>query len=359
MSWRLAVMFPGLVFLAACAVHPLPEDYTGVTTPQIVQQIRCETRDAAIQALVTWLEDLGRDHLSQAGVPLARTLAARYKNNPNEISGFSSALFKGDEFLEVRNVIDIFYSIGVAYNFDLTMTENNDFSAGSANLQGGPSNSLFKLGLGGSVTRKRNNERSFTVTDTFSNLLTKLNTTVREGGRRDCDGYLVEANYVYPIVGHIGMDRMVYDYLDLTLFGNLAGTKATPTAPPTMTDDLTFTTTLDASATPKITFTPTGTAFQLTDASLTGEVKRTDMHEVTVGLALPTSATAYLSSLRAFTFAPTNAVVVGNRERGRAGFRTSLVLGARVIGGGTPSETLAVYAVDQRKSQQFKLLPSP
>jgi hypothetical protein len=159
----------------------------------------------------------------------------------------------------------------------------------------------------------------------------------------------------YPIVGHIGMDRIVYDYLDLALFGSLAGTKANPTAPPTMTDDLTFTTTLDVSATPKITFTPTGTAFALTDASLTGELKRTDMHQVTVGLALPTSATAYLSSLRTFTFAPTNAVVVGESQRGR----TSLVLGARVIGGGTSSETLAVFAVDQRKSQQFKLLPPP
>jgi hypothetical protein len=359
MARRWTVVFPGMTLLAACAIHPLPEDVTGVTTPQIVQQIRCETRDAAIQALVSWLDDLGRDHPSQAGVPLARSLAARYKKNPNEISGFSSALFKGDDFQQVRNVIDIFYSIGVAYNFDLTMTENNDLSAGAANLQGGPSNSLFKLGLGGSVTRKRNNERSFTVTDTFSNLLTNLNTIVREDGHRDCDGYIVESNYVYPIVGHIGMDRMVYDYLDLTLFGSLAGTKAKPTAPPTMTDDLTFTTTLDASVTPKIIFTPTGTAFQLTDAALTGELKRTDMHEVTVGLALPTSATAYLSSLRAYTFAPTHAVVVERGDQGRGRVRASIVLGARVIGGGSPSETLAVYAVDQRKSQQFKLVPSP
>jgi hypothetical protein len=355
MSWRSAAIIPCTILAGACAVHPMLEDYTGVTSPQIVQQIRCETRAAAIQALTSWLADLGHDHPSQAGVPLARRLAERYKSNPNDVAGFSAALFKGAEFQEVRNVIDIFYSIGVAYNFDLTMTEENDLSAGAANFQSGPANSLFKLGIGGSATRKRNNERTFTVTDTFKNLLTRLNTTVREDGHRDCDGYVVEASYVYPIVGHIGMDKMVYDYLDLTLFGNLAGTKAQPTAPPTMTDDLTFTTTLDASATPKITFTPIGTVFQLTDASLTGEVKRTDMHEVTVGLALPTSATTYLSNLRAYTFAPSNAVVVGNNQHGSRG---SLVLGARVIGGGTSSETLAVWAVDQRKSQQFRLLPT-
>jgi hypothetical protein len=77
------------------------------------------------------------------------------------------------------------------------------------------------------VTRKRSNDRTFTVTDTFGNLLTQLNTVVREDGRRDCDGYIVAANFIYPIVGHIGMDKLVYDYLDLALFGNLAGPKAT------------------------------------------------------------------------------------------------------------------------------------
>ena len=29
-----------------CAIHPLPENVTGVRTPQIVQRNRCEARDA-------------------------------------------------------------------------------------------------------------------------------------------------------------------------------------------------------------------------------------------------------------------------------------------------------------------------
>ncbi len=41
---------------------------------------------------------------------------------------------------------------------------------------------------------------------------------------------------------------------DLTLFGSLAGPKASPTNPPTMADKLTFTTTIDVSVTPKIIF---------------------------------------------------------------------------------------------------------
>lgn len=361
MSVRFYAGVAALCLLAGCAIRPLPEDVTGVRTPDIVRQIRCETRQAAIEALLNWLEDLGRDHPSQAGVRQARDLAVKYRANPESISDFRSSLFKGAEFEQVRNVIEVFYSIGVAYNFDLTMTEDNDLSAGSANLQRTIPNSVFKLGLGAAVTRRRSNDRTFTITDTFSHLLTTLNAVVREGGRRDCDGYIVQANYIYPIVGRIGVDKLVYDFLDLTIFGALAGPKATPAGPPTMADKLTFTTTLDASATPKISFTPTGTALQLTDAALTAELKRTDMHEVTIGLALPTSASAYLGSLRSYIFSPgANVAIESAKARAsRGGTRSSVVLGARVIGGGTSAEALAVYAVDQLKSRQFQLVPAP
>ena len=112
---------------------------------------------------------------------------------------------------------------------------------------------------------------------------------------------------------------------------------------------------------PKIIFTPTGTAFQLTDAGLTAELMRTDVHEVTVGLALPTNATAYLSSLRSSIFTPGRAVVERRSVRPGRGKSTPeiIVLGNRVSGGGTPAEALAVYAVDQLKSKQFQLTPTP
>jgi hypothetical protein len=87
--------------------------------------------------------------------------------------------------------------------------------------------------------------------------------------------------------------------------------------PPTMADKLTFTTTLDVSATPKITFTPTGTLLQLTDATITAGAKRTDTHE-TMGLALPTQAMAYLNSLRASLYTPARAVIVEAQAGARA-----------------------------------------
>jgi hypothetical protein len=348
--------------VTGCSIHPLPEDVTGVRTIHIVQKIRCETRDAAIEALVKFLEDVGKDHPGQAGVPLARDLAQKYRANPNAIREFGPAFFKAPEYVNIRDFIEVFYQIGVAYNFELTMTEDNNLSAGSANFQRTAGNSLFKLGVGGSFARKRSNDRTFTITDTFSNLLTTVNTVVRDDGLRDCEGYGKEENHVYPIVGRIGMSKVVYDFLDLTVFENLSGPKDNTSKPPTMADKLTFTTTLDASVTPKIIFTPTGTAFQLTDAAVTAGFTRTDVHEVTVGLALATNATAYLSSLRSSIFTPGRAVVV-ERQSVRPGRRKSVletvVLGARVSGGGTPAEALAVYAVDQLKSKQFQLTPAP
>jgi len=84
------------------------------------------------------------------------------------------------------------------------------------------------------------------------------------------------------------------------------------------------------------------------------------MHEVTMGLALPTSADSYLSSLRSFIFTPARSVAIesGNTSPGRRTSTKSIVLGARVNGGGTPAEALAVYAVDQLKSRQFQLIPA-
>jgi hypothetical protein len=39
-----------LLGLGACAIHPVPEDVTGVRTTQIVHRIRCEAREAVGEA---------------------------------------------------------------------------------------------------------------------------------------------------------------------------------------------------------------------------------------------------------------------------------------------------------------------
>jgi hypothetical protein len=345
-----------LAILSGCAIHPLPEDVTGVDTLDIVKQIRCETRAAAIDLLLAFLEDQGKDYPNSPGNPIARDLAVQYARNPNLISASLPTRFNG--YPNTQSVINLLFAVGIAYNFELRMTEDNDLSADVSFLR--PlTQPKFTLGIKAGAARKRNNTRTFTVTDTFRGLLTELNQKKR-ADRYYCDGHIVKENYIYPIAGRIGVDKLTRDFIDLTIFGNLGGKDAKPDAPgpPTMADELTFTTTINASATPKIEFTPVTSAFRLASASLTGELKRTDYHQVTVGLAIVPTGASHLTSLRGYLFAPgggpTPTIVPRSATKGATTF-----VGNRVTASGTSSEILAVIAIDQLKSRQFQLIPPP
>jgi hypothetical protein len=122
-----------------------------------------------------------------------------------------------------------------------------------------PKTSLVTLGLTGNFDRQRQNERSFTITDTFGGLISKVHANY-------CTHSIVEANYIYPIAGSVGMQRVIHDFMLLTLFANLGGTSSggkevtKVTGPPTMVDQLQFQTTIGGVATPKIVFIPLGQA---------------------------------------------------------------------------------------------------
>jgi hypothetical protein len=55
-------------------------------------------------------------------------------------------------------------------------------------------------------------------------------------------------------------------------------------ASPPLGDKLTFTTSLDLTATPKVVFSPVKSSFQMTDGSATGFLSRKGTHQVVVGL---------------------------------------------------------------------------
>jgi hypothetical protein len=348
MCGRIAIALSALL-LSGCAIHPVPEDVTGVNTSHIVQQIRCEARTAAVGALISYLENRANDRVAPA-----QKWVDEYKRDPDTITRFKIADFNNEP--NVENVLKTFFAIGVAYNFVLTMSEENNLTAGTANFKETVNRSVFTLGVGAGATRKRSNNRTFTVTDTFEYLIRTLN-KIGLHGRPGCDGYIVQENYIYPIAGRVGIDKVVYDFLDLVFFRNL-GKKDATNGPPTMTEQLTFTTNLDTSATPKIMFTPTGTGFQLTDAFITAGVKRNDLHEVTIGLALPTDALLYLASVRSVLYPAARSIATAPAPAGKGGGPAQhTVLGTRVIGSGTPAEALAVLAIDQVKSQEVRLQP--
>jgi hypothetical protein len=190
------------------------------------------------------------------------------------MDNFSPNLFS--EYPNIADVFKVIYAVGIAYNFDLTMTEENDIGTTIDALGGWAPK--FTLGFSADADRGRKNERSFTITDTFKGLMTQLGHPSPEGIRY-CDNHIVEANYVYPIAGHIGVITLVKTFLNLVVFDDLAAgkDKATPGSaggPPSIADQLTFTTTIDASLSPKITFSPVGHTLEMSDVGFTGKVSR-------------------------------------------------------------------------------------
>jgi hypothetical protein len=343
--------------MAGCAIHPVPEDVTGLDTADIVKQIRCETRDAARKVIVKFLTGLAVDGNSE----IARDLLLQFDADPNSMVGFDPRRSFPDRVAhsQIRNVFDVIYSAGVAYTFDLTMTEDNNLGA-SANFLGPWANTLT-LGLMGDANRTRQNQRTFTITDTIGFLLRELNTP-KPNGKQYCDGHVAFGpNYIYPIAGRVGVDNTVHTFFQLSFFDGLAANKADPggAGAPVMADQLTFTTMVDLIAMPKVVFAPVPKRFQVTDASATGTLRRTDAHQVTVGLALDPKGKgmAALSSLRGFVFS--GAALGGTRvalgSRGGGGL---LVLNRVTASTTSPAEQLAVLAIDQLKSRELQLVTS-
>jgi hypothetical protein len=338
---------------AGCAIHPLPEDVTGVDTAGIVKQIRCETRNAARNFILRELRRLAQDLPGDPGDPIAKRLLADYEVDQELMSTFSPNLFPaGRNYAQVRNYFNAVYNASVAYNFDLTMTEVNNLGANANFL--GPWAATFTLGLTGNANRSRQNERTFTISDELSFLLGALNTPAKSG-QRYCDGHIaLGPNYIYPIVGRIGVDEMVNTFFQLNIFENLAPGKDNAAA---MADKLTFTTTVDLTAMPRVVFAPAATGFQITDASLTGMLQRMDAHQVTVGLALDPKGTVAVTALRGFVFSGQGlgTGVAGGRQGGSS----VLVLNRVTATATSRAARLALQAVDQLKSREVQLIAPP
>ena len=254
--------------VAGCAIRPLPEHVTGLTTFNIVKQVRCETREAIFDTYIKALADNPNVFGERA-----REIAEEFRGHPELMARFKPTLFTGS----ARELVDFFWNTGIAYNFSLDMTETNNLDA-QVDFLGALTNSVPSLGVSAGLDRQRENIRTFTLTDDFKGLINLK-------PENYCDGHIaVDGNQIYPIAGKIGIEPFVHEFVRISLFTNLSSDK--DGGPPTMVDSLLFTTTLGGSAVPKIVFSPVGQAFQLADASLTAAVSRKDVHTLTMGLSI-------------------------------------------------------------------------
>lgn len=291
----IAVVLCALI-VTGCAIRPLPDDFAHVSTYTIVRQIRCETRQAVIESILTFLTHeknhhvihLANGHTFQKvddnSYSIGMTAKEAYEADPTTIGGLKFTSLTGF----ARYVVDMMLRTGVAYNFDLTGTEMNNINSEVNLLRPLPVMTLPSLNAKVNFDRSRQNQRYFTITDTFSGLVTTVPDSY-------CTKSIVEANIVYPITGNVGMRRMIHDFVQLTLFGNLSAdgqkdiTGVDPKGPPTMVDQLDFETAIGGSVTPKVTFSPVGGTFQVADVNFGAAASRKDVHKLTVGLYLDKS----------------------------------------------------------------------
>jgi hypothetical protein len=227
--------------VAACAIHPVPQNVTGVTTDQIVHRIRCEARASVIDVA---------------------------------------------HHLRPENLLTL-QSIGIVYSFQLTMTEANNYDLNST-FERMISNGSQTINPALSDHLMRQNMRAFTVADTYA--------TLTQMDQKKCNDEPTGPNYQYPIVGRIGIDETISQFVKLALNDGLTGTVTgnagsssdidSVTGARTLVDTLTFTTALSAGATPTIMISPVTAAAQLSMASLGLAFTRTDAHQVVVGLGI-------------------------------------------------------------------------
>ncbi|MBG0794455.1 hypothetical protein IYY11_13940 [Methylocystis sp. H62] len=330
----------------------MPEDITGVTTYDIVRQIRCETRQALIELIGEYLSHSDDDRVNMA----SRMAGVQYfikRSKPLE--QFGPKLLSG----HAKEAVELFWKSGIAYNFQLGVQENNDVSAGIGfgnPFTRGVTIGSTQMDIGGSFNRQRNSLRTFTITDNFNGLITKLPDNY-------CNGKLVGPDYLYPITGKIGMKEVIKTFVHLVVFGNLdaraedKNPAALPdAAPPTMVDAVTFETVIIGKVNPtKVIFSPIGNRFALLNSNVSAEVKRADKHIVTVGLALEKAAESQLEPYRDSLFARYGGLraPAASRLGGRSQVTRGTLFGRLLTATGTPAEVAAAQAVDQFLTQRL------
>jgi hypothetical protein len=250
---------------AGCAIHPLPEQVTGLNTVQIVNHIRCEARDAVITAMGIYLSRANPDEPTiQEGLKLLDTHDFRQVD--------LDAMNR-----DARANIKKYLPSAIAFDFTFDITETNDVGS-QIDFLSTFTRGVFGLGLAADNNLQRETTRNFRISDTFDELI---------GPTDYCNRQTVGPDWSYPIAGTIGLEEIVETFVNLNVFEHLSG-KGEKDTVPVLADTLNFQTTLTGSASPKVVIAPIKhNGFQVAGASVTLSATRKDIHKVIVALSLP------------------------------------------------------------------------
>lgn len=267
-SWLLICrslrMLPAL-WISGCAIHPLPENVTGLDTVAIVRKIRCEVRDSIKEQVVKLLESDNRadQEFKDKAINLIKENFPAWRDiDQSKLSDNS------------RKLIDRYDNAFIFMDFTFQISEDNNNNS-EINLLSTLTRGTDGLNIKASNNRTRKSTRNFRVQDTFVGIF-EANLT--------CAGRSKNPDYMYPVTGEIGVAEVIDTFLRLN------ETRALTTGvikDRLFADTVSFTTTISASLGPKILLGPVGKPLSLADAAFTSTSTRTDIHDVLIGLSLP------------------------------------------------------------------------
>ena len=177
--------------LAACAIHPLPDDFSRSNTYDIVQKIRCEARGGIIDIALT---DAGRGQIDA----FLNEPAARTEVRPARVERARRLLLADMQ------------RAAIGYSFKFSITEDNNGS-GAARFEMPFSNGSVSLGVDVGEDKRRKSERSFDLVEDFAQLLADASLHCGPGA----------PDWKYPITGEIGLNEVIKTYVrlaDLRIF---------------------------------------------------------------------------------------------------------------------------------------------
>jgi hypothetical protein len=250
--------------LSGCSIRPLPQDVTGYDTYEIVSKIRCEAREAVRGYTIEFIRKTRPD------------IADGLKSGAISFRNFNRRQLDAGS----QRILERYDHSAIAYDFVFDITEKNDLTANATLIKPftrGP----LKIAFAAGDERERQNTRNFRITDTFENLVSVEDEYCKNASDRK--------NYLYPIVGKIGLDELIGAFLDLNQSGNLAGKEGSNV--PTIADTIEFTTKFSGSVNPTIELSPVGRGLQLASAAFKADGSREDIHKVVVAVALPDDPT--------------------------------------------------------------------
>jgi hypothetical protein len=268
-----------LTALAACSVHPIPDDVSPVPTEGIVAMARCEMRQGLVETV--------RDQWFADEEPPVDPAVI----NPETIGEHLAQLKRAYPNVNIPDDWQQYMDIAVSYEWTFDITEINEADSTLGFKFPFLPTGTLDVGGSGKLNLQREGKRTFKNQDTFGNLLTKQWYEFCHDIGRSAIYYPNQPvprseNIIYPITGSIGLRQAVKSFLRIAVQEG---------ALDTFTDELTFMTTVDAKLGSTITLTPVADRLRLVSGAVNLDGNRADMHKVKISLAFPKARPAQIT----------------------------------------------------------------